>query len=344
MNYSMFPSYCLLKADTPKSIPVADKPLRLGGKVEYLALEEFQKRFGVNYSESIFSTIDISPFKESIVGNVPASQLKEQVNKIIDLARTDLVICNMGEYGHGTFALKDIPKDTVIAIYAGTIIPAGKVYTSDESLGYYNSNMIFSTLHQRGIASFMQHLPKVPKFNDAKSFASAYKALGQNVSENQVKLDIEMYRTVFYPSSAKELVEMENVRSEYLNFNSIPLIAIVTNNLIKAGDQVGMYYGDDYWKSRKITPEFFDQNGNNLAWNLYKRTFGRLYFATFTYTGEFKPLIEAIQKRKKTISIVDDCEKSHNIPAGVVAIALLQINAVSVELVIKNPIVNIIQQ
>lgn len=43
----------VIKACTPQFIPVADKPLRLGGKIEYVAVEEFQKRFGSVYNDGI---------------------------------------------------------------------------------------------------------------------------------------------------------------------------------------------------------------------------------------------------------------------------------------------------
>ena len=329
---------CLVRAETPKFIPVADKPLRLGGKIEYLAIDAFQKRFGFEYNESILidTKTKISPFNENITGNVPASQLKKQVEKILKVTSDNLVICNMGEFGHGVFASKEIPKNTVVAIYAGTIISQKKVSNAaDHALGYYGTNMSFSTLQHRGVASFMQHLPEEPQFDDAKTFSRVLKMYGQNVSEDELKLNVELYSTEFSSPATKELIATENIRREYLNFNNIPLIAMVTNRDIQSGDQIGFNYGYEYWLSRNITSEYFDKNGNDLSWNLYKRTFGRLNFDTFSYTGEYKPLIDSLKQKRASITVIDANKKSHEVPAEKLTSLLLQVNAVRMYFAIK---------
>jgi hypothetical protein len=43
----------VVNAQMPKFILVADKPLKLGGKIEYLAINEFQERFKCVYNEGI---------------------------------------------------------------------------------------------------------------------------------------------------------------------------------------------------------------------------------------------------------------------------------------------------
>lgn len=326
---------CLVRAETPRFIPVADKPLRLGGKIEYIAIEEFQKRLGFKYNDSILidTKTKISPFNENITGDVPASQLKKQVEKVLKAACDSLVICNMGEFGYGVFASKDIPKNTVVAIYGGTILSQSKVSNkADQAFGYYGTNMCYSTLQHRGIASFMQHLTEEPRFEDAKTFSHILKRYGQDVSEDQLKLNIEIYSTDFSSTATKALIATENIRREYLNFNNVPLIAMVTNRDIKSGDQLGFNYGYEYWLSRNVTPEYFDKSGNVLSWKLYKRTFGRLNFGAFSYTGEYKPLIDSLKQGRASVKVIDDDKKPHEVPAEKLTLLLLQANAAKLHL------------
>lgn len=325
----------VVKAQTPKFIAVADKPLRLGGKIEHLALEEFQRRFGCVYNDgiSIDANTKITPFSENITGDVPASQLKRQVEKILQAAFDSLVICNMGKFGHGVFASTDIRKDTVVAIYAGTIISGNKVSDErDHAIGYYGANMSFSTRHHRGIASFMQHLPEEPRFTDAKTFSHVLKMCGQDVSEDQLRLNVELYSTEFNSAQTKALIATENVRREFLDFNKLPAIAIVTNRDIKWGEQLGFNYGYLYPLLRNLVFEFFDKIGNKLEHSLYKRTFGQLNFGSFTYTGEYKPLINSLNQGRTSVTVVGDDKKPHEVSVATVLSLLLSANACRIEL------------
>lgn len=324
----------ILGAETPKFIQVADKPLNLGGKIERLPVEEFQTRFGLTYNDGISIDLKtkIRPFSENITGDVSSSLLKKQVEKILKISNESLVICRMGKFGHGVFASKTIPKNTVVAIYGGTLIMEDKVTSKDDyPCGYYGTCMSFSTRNHRGIASFMQHLPEEPRFENAKAFSSVLKMYGQDVSEEQLKLNIEFYSTDFDSSKTKALVATENIRKEYLNFNNIPVIAMVTTKDIKFGEQLGFNYGYQYWLSRKATPEFFDKDGNTLLHQAYKRTFGQLKFESFTYTGEYKPLIVLINKGNTSVLITGDDKKSHEISAAELVFSLLAVNACTVE-------------
>lgn len=330
----------VIRAETPKFIPVADQPLRQGGKVEYLAVEEFQKRLGCTYSEgvSLGASTQITPFREDITSELTSTQLKQQVEKVLKSTYDHLVLCNMGELGYGVFTSKDIPKYSVVAIYSGTLMQGSKVSNAqDHAKGYYGTNMSFSTLQHRGIASFMQHLPEQPKCESAKAFCQVLKMHGQNVSEEQLKLNVELYSTKFTPAFARNFVAIENIKCEFLNFNTVPVIAMLTNRAVKAGEQLGFNYGYSYWLSRKITPELFDSNGAKLSWNLYKRTFGQLNFGSFSYTGEFQPLIDALKKKEGTVSLKDDEKKVRNVRSSELTVLLLKANAASLSV---DPVFN----
>jgi hypothetical protein len=330
----------ILGVETPGFIPFADKPLRLGGTIEQLTIEQFKEKLGIIYKEgiSVESKINISQFKENINGNVSAYELKKQVEKELKDTGKKLVVCKMDKVGYGVFASTDIRKDTVVAIYSGTITMGLKVSSeSDYALSYYGTNLSFSTAKHRGIASFMQHLPEKPKFENAEIFSNILKGVGQNVSKEELKLNIEMYSTKFQSSKTRELVAIENIRREYLNFNGIPVIAMVTDQDIKSGDQLGFNYGYQYWLSRKITPEFFDKNGQALSYKLYKRVFGQLNFDNFSYTGDYQPLINLLvnsskQKDPSPIIITGDDKKPHEVSVGQLMVSLLSVNACTIEI------------
>lgn len=330
----------ILGAETPRFIQVADKPLNLGGKIERLPIEEFQTRFGFAYNDGISIDIKtkIRPFRENITGDVSSSQLKKQIEKILKLSNECLVICSMGNFGHGVFASKNIPKNTVVAIYGGTLIMEDKVTSKDDhACGYYGTSMSFSTRNHRGIASFMQHLPEEPRFENAKVFSHVLKMFGQNVSEEELKLNIEFYSTDFDSPKTRALVATENIRKEYLNFNDIPVIAMVTRKDIKSGEQLGFNYGYPYWLSRNITPEFFDKDGSAVLHRVYKRTFGQLNFERFSYTGEYRPLIDSLNHGRTSVTVVGDDKKSHEVSAAELLCSLLAVNACRIEI---NPLYN----
>ena len=87
----------ILKAETPTTIAIADKPLNLGGQIEYLSIEEFQNRFGITYNDgiSINSKTKIYRFEESVIGEISASELKKQVKKVLKVAFKNLIVCSI---------------------------------------------------------------------------------------------------------------------------------------------------------------------------------------------------------------------------------------------------------
>lgn len=313
----------VIKAKTPTHIPVADKPLKQGGKIENLTIEEFQKRLGCVYNDgiSIDKKATITPFRESVAGSKTSSQLIQQVQKILKFSFKNLFLCK-GDCGYGVFASQDIPKDTVVAIYSGTIINGHKVEDSDdEGLGYFESNMAFCTKNHRGIASFMQHLPKLPKV-DMETYFQVAQMCGFK-DKNEMRLDSDLYNVEFRNSNSIKNTAIENIRNEYIKYNNFPLIALVTDFDIKSGDQLGFNYGCHYWMSRNVTPEIFDKSGNTLSTKVYKRIFGRLFFENFSYTGEYKPLIEYLKGGQTKITLFGDDKKIHEVYASELLLKLL---------------------
>lgn len=327
----------ILSTKTP-TIQVADKPLKLGGKVEHLSVQEFQTRFGFVYNDgiSIEKSTKIKPFRENITGYLSSTQLKKQIEKVLKLSNENLVICGMGKFGYGVFASKDIPINTVVTIYGGTLVMKNQFETkNDHACNYYGTSMSISTQNHRGIASFMQHLPEKPKAPDAKQLSDLLKIFGQDISEEQLKLNTEFYSTTFDSETTKDLVATENISKEYLNLDGIPVIAMVASKDIKSGEQLGFNYGYNYWSSREVIPEFFDKEGSVLLHTVYKRTFGQLNFESFTYTGEYKPLVDCVNQRKTFVKVKGDDNKTHEVSAARLFCSLLAVNACGIKI---NPL------
>ena len=327
----MGPCQSIINAETPKFIPVADKPVRAGGKIEYLTIREFEKQFRFTFKEgvSIDKETKITAFQESVVGNVSSFQLKKQVEKLLKLGYDNLVICGMGALGHGVFALKDISKGSVTAIFSGTISNTIKIDVQDKALNYYGTNMSFSSKYHHGISHFMQHLPRTLKTPDVRSFCKLLQMMGQKVSEEQIRCEDELYSVKFTHKATEKLIMTENVDKEYLNFNGIPLIVLVANRQINAGEQIGFNYGYRYWSSRKMTPEFFDNTGAVISHSLYKRTFGQINFGNFRHMGEYGPLIASVNRGEAFVSIISENNESYKVSCAHLMSLLVGANAIT---------------
>lgn len=323
---------CILPIKKSGTIRIADKPLKLGGKIETIAIEEFEIKLGTSLDESIYIDSRLNAtkikFQENVAGDLPPEQLRKQIEKLLQSPYENLVLCKMDNLGYGLFADKDIPKDTVIAIYAGTIISGEKVADQkDQALAFHDANLSVSTQHSRGIASFMQHLPEKMRIPDPRVFSQILKMTGQNVSVEQLKLNVELYSTRFTNPSTLNDIATENVRKEYINYRGWPLIVMVANENIKKGDQLGFNYSYDYWFSRMLTPEFFYRTGQVVPHESYQKTYGRLYFRDFTYTGDFQPLLDAVKEKKPFITLTDDKKNVQRVTLGELQQSLVQAKA-----------------
>lgn len=309
-----------MSASISHRIAVADKPLRLGGKIKYLTVPDLEERLKITYRETIEigSTVKRPDFefKESITDHIDSDYLHQETKKILhsQLPHPALVLCKMGDLGYGVFAKESIKRNTVLAVYAGTLSIQDIITRPDDyAITYEGTNLCFSTQAFRGIASYLQHLPSKPRFSDSGSYAKFARLFIPNSSEEEIRLNVELYSTEFTTPEARHNVMLENVRREFIRLDGHPLVVLVADNDIDAGEQLGFNYGYQYWHSRKTVPEFFDKEGNVMPHNLYTRTFGRLHFAEFTYTGPFKPLVDFIATKKKVIKLLDDQGKQRNV-------------------------------
>lgn len=325
------PVEVVLQPDVLPTMLVLDKPLNMGGKANYLSPEAFKLIFGLDYAEKMDiknKNMIQATFSESIEGRLSSSQLKSQLKTILKKPRNDLALYKINDQvGYGVFALNDIKKDTVLCFYSGTFMKGGITEKNDEAMSFWALNVAISTESHRGISSFFQHLPAPLRVPDIDDFVQMLHKMGQDVSKKELQLYDELYSIEFINNSDKMLAT-ENIRREYINFNGIPVILFVTNVPIKAGDILGIKYGHDYWLSRGAVPELFDRSGNVLASSGYKRTFWKLNFGDFSYTGDLRPLVKQINKKSKWVRLIDDDHISRNVDPNLVMNELVRVHAI----------------
>ncbi len=186
-------------------------------------------------------------------------------------------------------------------------------------------------VHRTPISSFFQHLPAKLKFPDAKVFSKILQSLGQNVTESDLKIDNELYSIVFQNIEAEQSLAVANVRCEYINYQGVPLVLLVSDSNIQVNTQIGFNYGKDYWLSRKTVPEFFDTFGSIIPASTYKRTFYRLDFDDCYYVGELMPLIQQLSLKEMHITFKDNNQITRKMDFTIVLNELLRVHAITKE-------------
>ncbi len=296
----------ILAAKTPDFISVTNPE----GKKEALTPKQFNERFHVVLSEGLDAPegFKVPKVQERIQ---TTQQGKDKIHalrtrQLQQLLKSDWAenfeIRYMGNgYGYGVFAAKDISDNTVVAIISGTLAEGVKSSGQDanqENIAYLGSDLYVSTIHHRGITSFMQHLPE--KFSgNRKNPPKIPDYMCVKDSETHFKLEFEVDETIHFSSNEiKKQIARENLKTETLNYKNVPVMVMVTSQQIKKGEPVGYNYGCGYWVNRNACPAFFDKGGALLAHSLYKRTFGHLNFGSCRYTGEFKPLLDLVREKK----------------------------------------------
>lgn len=313
-----------------KEIRYYDRPPRLGGSALDLSVEEFEKKLNITYREDIdygevFSE-SVVDMKESIEGSLSSEELKVQLKRILSShAFNDLAVCNMGEgVGHGVFAQNNIPKDRVLCFFSGQFSKiTDKNEEGEEGFAFFSSNFMFKTGSFRGIASLLQHLPRQTKMN-VSLLRDLLRSIGQEVSEEELKLEDELYAVNFEANQVN--LAVENVRLEHIIFDGRPVIVVVSNASIKAGEQLGFKYGFRYWDSRHKVPELFDLQGSIFPRECYKRTFYRLKFKGFSYIGDLQPLLTQVNSASGNIRFIDDKGYDRNVPRADVIDELIRVN------------------
>lgn len=324
---------CLLRTKPLIRIPVANKPLQQGGTIEYLSQDEFACRFGFHYEEKI----EIDPthrrwasIPESITGELSSTQLKAQLTHLLEHPQENLVLCEINpSIGLGVFASNHIPKDTVLCFYSGLLSSEMKATRHDQAQAYWGLEAAVSTQHHRGISSFFKHLPSTPKIPDISLFLRILKNCGQTVSEHDLRLEDELYSIQFSNPQTRLNLATENVRKEYINYNGVPIILLVTNQAIRAGEQLGLKFGKDYWLSRNAVPDLFDKTGRTLLHAEYKRLYCQLTFDECTYTGDLNPILAQIKRGGTCIQFKDDKHHTRQIDAPRVINELIRVHAMT---------------
>jgi acyl-coenzyme A synthetase/AMP-(fatty) acid ligase/curved DNA-binding protein CbpA len=335
-SVNLFKRQGILEEYEQKTIAIADKPLHLGGTIQHMPVCEFEKIIGQPYMNKVDASqsgMNLSDFKDNIIGNLTAAQLKTQVEVLLKNPRQDLVLHKQNDaLGFGVFASSNIPKDTVLCFYSGTLVNSLKTnMKNDEAIEYFGLKASFSTKKYRGIGSFFQHFPSKLKCPDVTMLSKILHSVGQGVSEKDLKIEEELYSIQFLDKEVEQSLAVANSRREHINFQGIPLVLLVTDSDVRAGEQLGFNYGKNYWLSRKIVPELFDKFGTVIPSSSYKRTFYQLQLNGSHYTGELLPLIQQLAQIKTQIELKDDKGAIRKIAPDLVLDELLRVHAITAE-------------
>lgn len=332
----------LLTARPVTRISIADKPLLIGGQITEIDQEEFEKRFGVKAGEGIyvdesFPHAAIEQAKENITSIFGREYFTKQIPAVINDPFAHVAIAFINDkVGYGLFAKHEIKKGTLICIYSGEIGSSlDRKSLKGLEFGYYNTNFCYKQSLFRGVASFIQHMPVEPKFPDVKKLSSVLSMIGQQVSEEELMLDTELYCLKFSSADVRANLATANIDQEYLIYKGVPVIAMVANRDIHAGSELGTKYGYQYFN---FHPELFDLKGGIIQRNLYQRTYGRLFFKDFTYSGNYASIIHEIET-KATLRL-NTSKGLREVPAEQVRQSLIDACAIPSE----SPISTVLRQ
>lgn len=319
----------VIEIPKPKTIAFAKE---LGGEIRHIPINEFEKIIGQTYCDKIDASSWSSPcfVPENITGSLSSEELKLQLEYILENSSQDLMIAKINDVvGYGVFALNAIPKNKVLTFYSGTIREGMQVKdTTDHAMNYFELNLHFSTKLHRGISSFLQDLPTPLSLADPELFFKALKSQAKKITKNELMMEYELYSLEFkhgyLPATA-------NIRQEYIFYAGIPMVLLVTDRAIEAGEPLGIHYGFNYWLSRGIVKELFDKKGHILSPSGYRRTFYQLKFENFNYTGEFSPLIEQLKQGEPQIQLIDEQNQVQKIAPSLVLKQLLLTRGINKE-------------
>lgn len=282
----------------PKSarIPYFDKPPAHGGQLSYLTPEEFKQKFGCDYSESIWCRDNFPldgykalPFKEEIT--IDQDALKRGVGLLRQKANAQLAIGFIDEkVGYGIFALEDIPEDTVLCFYAGTLVEKKSATNVDDYIHGLKADVdvAVSAKEKRGLAGFMQHLPL--NYDEMEQFFAKFmkkkfrEAIRQNkISEAQIDavakqsishdrtLDVEFDQIKFKNREIARNTATTNVHPANVLLDGVWVQAIMASREIKKNEMVGFTYSMGYWQGCGVMPELFTMKGEILPHDCYTR-------------------------------------------------------------------------
>lgn len=253
----------------------ADAPLRLDGVHKEITLDELYHKVKPSfvYSDALFSKGKHVPFLEKEFKPVVPSS-KYFLKKFEQHGFTDissLVICNMGSLGHGVFAGKDFEPGECFILYSGIINE--DVHSESYSLyafAYGKGTDLFVDAAEIGnISRFIQHMPL--NFNLlSQQERDKLECDEKQLPGNKESSEYWQWRNIKYKSGLTEdEVAWANLSMMVILLNGVPSIICYNESKIKQGDQLGISYGNGYWRRRGLKPELFDLKGSVIPETKY---------------------------------------------------------------------------
>lgn len=263
-------------AETTKTSKVmyADAPLKLSKSPQEITVDELYQKVShpFSYSDTLFSREKHAPYLKKEFKSKKSST-SYFTKKFKQLGLTDissLVICNMGQLGHGVFANKDFEAGECFILYAGVITDsAHSNNNSAYDFSYHRELSLYVDATETGnISRFIQHMPL--NFNlhtdDAQSEPDYDKNLEENSKESS---DFWQWKNIDYRADLTEdQVAWANLSMMVLPLQGVPGIILYNTRKINKGNQLGVSYGRGYWSTR-MKPELFDLTGNVIPETKY---------------------------------------------------------------------------
>lgn len=246
----------LFSANKLKAIPVVEK---IGGEVIFISEAEFQQKFACEYTESIWATEDLASYYSDIQQASKKSQKKltkdeKKLKHRLENPLEDIAITFMGEkVGYGLVARKDIEPGTIIGVYSGVQEKEEGYKSGDDYLHRLDNDICVNARIKGGIIRFMQHLPDELE-------------------------DDELANIEFKSPSIKASIAKSNIIRKSGFLFGCPMTVFVAERLIKAGEQLGYSYEEDYWRIKRVFPEYFLNDLTILDHSQYKRKKAKLNF------------------------------------------------------------------
>ncbi len=237
---------------THRTIKIADRPLSENPKIVEIPVHEVSNYLTNHFGRAPFTWCETlmgpASFKSANENKTPNEQL-EAFFKNPDISDA-FVLCFINEkVGFGLFALQDIPKNTLIGTYTGTL---QQDYLSSDHTDYYRLqlsnrfNCFFPTDKNKNLKN--HQIPHV----SAKLKGNLMRFMQCLPNKKDVEQD--------FMEEAAQRIATANVKEKNMTHLGMPHIGIITTEDIKKGQQVGFDYGPGYFNDRNRM-EYFEHSG-----------------------------------------------------------------------------------
>lgn len=250
----------------PEFLYVVPDPQNTGA-IKKVSLPEIEQMFQIRFTNTLWAP-------ECLLEKTQETRARRKSKNTATCDPEAFMLVNMGEYGYGLFARKDIPENTFLfhytGEYSGTAKEGDDSYKMDiadsifgwkeDSLDYdqldppltfdFELHGTIDALYYRNLAAFMQHLP------------SPYQ-LQFNVPDldNEAKMQV---------ATANATMSRE---CDYIQ--GLACRAIHTLTAITAGSIIGIDYG---WRNAKQQLCLFDKQGNTISQQATQNAHSRFRF------------------------------------------------------------------